>query len=637
MNCKVVCKHWLSVLMTDVYFKKDRHLYLNHCVLEENRAPLSLFAEAPYGYNMITIGSDVVLGTDNDECWDYFGDNINYLDLAPKSLIMSAKYVKMLSSMPLIKILRVHNDAPIHAGLFGRAMEQLAEQNVKLNLEEIRIECVNCNPIKNEYFDVIPKIIEVAPKLKKIHIESILERMVPELRKVMVDYPNIKVTINLVSHSNHCLWLNEQGPLNLDGIQLEHLEFSDENSKPETVEKYLDKYPTIKGISLTCKAWPTVPIQDKVTKLDLSLRVNKDYSNVENFPKLTDLTFSSIYICVELHSPICHLEVSKLTIKTAGRFNCEQCLKAMMLSFPNITELSVEYDCIEKETLAMVLQLLSLYKNLKKFAMNGTDLRNNQLKSALDQQPEFLTLPILDLKAEISEVSILRCKNCRFDCYKPLFPLQITDEVARALCHKFVRVKYLSLKITNMDEGIASTIRTILIEIAVLKHVHFDFNFCEDEQELDAILDAFVECGQNLKTIALPFVKLDKEKVEQIFQKMPELHSISLKQMVVTRVENGQVHVKKCTEKPQSRGCSVAQPPPRRNNDDFGGFGQRHHHRDFMEAIRNRRREHHRMHLQRVEPNALEIDVNNAANRIRLHNNRRREARIRVFRRYMER
>lgn len=406
MNCKVVCKHWLSVLMTDVYFKKDRHLYLNHCVLKENCAPVSLFAEAPYGYNMITIGSDVVFAMENDECWKYFGDYITYLDLAPKSPIMTAKYVKMLTWMPFVKTLRVHNDGPIYAGLFGRSMEVLAEQDVKLNLEELQIECVNCNPIKNEYFDVLPKIIDISPKLTKINIERIVEPLVPELQSVMEEFPHIKVNISLETHSDKCSWLNDRGPLNLDGVQLVNLDFSYEKCKPETLKLYLEKCPTIKGLSLACKTWPTEPIEDKVVKFSLHMPTVVDYSSIESFPKLKDLAFTEICKCMEMHQPICHLGVSKLKIAAARRFKCKACLKAMMLSFPKTDDLTIEYERIDKEILSLVLEILPSYEHLQTFVMTESNLNSTTLKTALESLPELEPLSIMDLKIEVEEVSV---------------------------------------------------------------------------------------------------------------------------------------------------------------------------------------------------------------------------------------
>lgn len=191
-----------------------------------------------------------------------------------------------------------------------------------------------------------------------------------------------------------------------------------------------------------------------------------------------------------------------------------------------------------------------------------------------------------------------------------------------------------------MEEGVASVIRTILTELPVLKHPKFKFSFCKDEQELEAITEAIIENGQNLKTIDLPFLKPEKEIGEQLLEKLPELHSVGLHQMVVTRVEKGQIHVKKCQEKTQNRGCRVAYPTPRHDEEDFGQrhhhgeFGQRHNHRDFLDAMRNRR---YRIQVQPIDLNAAgQIAAINESNRQYLRRYRQ-QARIRAFQRYIER
>lgn len=128
-----------------------------------------------------------------------------------------------------------------------------------------------------------------------------------------------------------------------------------------------------------------------------------------------------------------------------------------------------------------------------------------------------------------------------------------------------------------------------------MKHVQINFKSCVDIQELDAIQTAFIECGQHIKTISLPFVKLTKEVSQQIFLKMPELHLITLKETIVTRVEKDQVHVKKSLDKPKKHRCHVS--PPR---DEENNFNERQHiHRDFMET--NRQRRNIRMRIQQYE------------------------------------
>ncbi|XP_063695867.1 uncharacterized protein LOC134827217 [Culicoides brevitarsis] len=568
LTCKLVCKQWLQVLMTDVYFKKDRHLYLSHCVLDESCEPLTVFANAPYGYNHLSVGPNTVLVSDS---WDFFGDQIQFLDISGVPLIKSTKYVKILTTMPHIRVLRVHNDGPLNAGLFGRAMELLQEQEVKLNLEELQIECVNCNPIKNEYFDVLPKICKISPKLKKITIESILERMVPELQNVLDEFPNIKVAINLVTHSDTCVWGNERGPLDMDGLELEGVEFSYEKSAPEILEKYVEEHETLKNISLSCEAWPIEPVQRKVQQLDLNLKHVRDYKDVENFPKLKALTFKAVHGCIEQHSPICHLKVAKFTVKADVRYICVKCLKAMMLSFPNIEEFELIYDCISKDCLAMVLEMLALYKGLKKVNLNCGTLQNSEMKNALARLPEHQTLGITELSFESS---------------------RLHEDVLRSFIRKFPRLQNLSMKMTGWEIDFTMTLRVVLSESPHLRHFLYDFPSINEEKDLSYIQETLIECGQHLKTVTLPAAKFPQASSEQILRSIPALHSLTMKETNVTRAENGQFLTKKL-KTPHSGLCRVAHPYQRPHHEDNvvgrNNNNNAHEHRNYMEARRRAR------------------------------------------------
>lgn len=585
LNCKLVCKHWLSVLMTDVYFKKDRHLYLSNCVLDETVAPLSVFENAPYSYNMITIGANVFLGADK---WEYFGDNISFLDLTGVPLITATKYVKILTYLPSVRILRVHNDGPIYAGLFGRAMEQLLEQETKLNLEELRIACVNCNPIKHEYFDVLQKIVNVSPKLKKIHIESILERMVSELQTVVEGFPDIKVTINLMTHSETCVWGNERGPIDMKTLELEGVEFSFEKSESTILEKYVETHATVKYISLSTETWPIEAIQDKVVQLDLSLKIIRDYSSIANFPLLENLTFKNVSGCVNVHSPVIHLKVKKLAIKAEVRSVCCDCLQAMMLSFMNLQELTVDHDSMTSNMVLVIFKMLPLYKDLKKFTLNGGTLSNGELQSAFDRLPQHQALPLItDFTFESS---------------------QLHEHILRTLCRKFLNARKFSMTVNGWDMNIIKTLRVVLDEMALLKHFKLicPQNLTVDDADKSLLQKALIESGKNLKTMSIPALALTQEMAEEIFQCNPELHSLTLKENIVTRIDNGQVHMKQLRT-PHSGLCRVAHPYQRphqeernHNNNDDDDDNNHDHHRNFF-----LHRRHNRRHARRMD-DALE-------------------------------
>lgn len=399
LACKEVCKQWLMVLMTDIYFKGDRHLYLNHCVLEEGRPPWSIFTNSPYGYNMLTIGSDVALV--NDNCWSIFGDKIIFLDIARNSFISTNRYIKLLTLMPHIKVLRVHNDRPIHAGLFGRAMDLLALQETTLELEELRVACVNCNPMRSEYFDIFPRLIKIAPNLKKIHIETMNERMIPELQKSVNECPTVHISVNLIFQ----YWSNIN-QLDLNGINVEQIDVTYENGL-EHLPDLMKNNESIKSVvyNSSNNGFPTDDIIPKITILKSSGWTQKRIGEMELFVNLTDLSICGLTHCLEFHEPTPHLGVRKLLINTRYRLDCQDCFKSILLSFPNVVELNLDMELLSAETFSIIFEILKSKKQLKKLAIKQTYSANPSLQEIFHLLPNHFTLDIDDLSYEISAVS----------------------------------------------------------------------------------------------------------------------------------------------------------------------------------------------------------------------------------------
>lgn len=401
--CKEVCKQWLMVLMTDTYFREDRHLFLNHCVLEEGSPPWSIFENSPYGYNMLTLGSDVTLA--NDDCWSIFGDKITFLDIARNSFISTNRYIKLLTLMPYIRILRVHNDRAIHAGLFGRAMDLLAVQGTTLNLEELRVACVNCNPMKNEYFDIFPRLLKIAPHLKKIHIETMSERMIPELQKIVKACPKVYITVNLMFQFQYWASIVE---LDLTGINVEQVEIS-YDSGLEYLQELINKNDSIKSVVFNGhgNGFPTDEIRPRVSKLKAEAWTQKRIGELELFVNLTDLSICGLTHCLQLHEPLRHLGVWKLFISTRYRLDCPECFKAILISFPNVVELTLDMDIMSAESFSMILEILKSKKNLKKLSIKQTYYGNPSLQDIFHQLPANFTLEIDELSYEISAVSYI--------------------------------------------------------------------------------------------------------------------------------------------------------------------------------------------------------------------------------------
>lgn len=77
-ECKLVCRFWFDVLMTDYQFKEDRHLFFANCLFDKNVAPVSVFMKSKYKYETACIlrvkETKLVIKDDiSDEFWHKIG------------------------------------------------------------------------------------------------------------------------------------------------------------------------------------------------------------------------------------------------------------------------------------------------------------------------------------------------------------------------------------------------------------------------------------------------------------------------------------------------------------------------------------------------------------------------------------
>lgn len=116
INCKLVCKVWQEILMTDHSFRSNRMLKLNNCVLHPKLQPLSIFKNAVFQYDNLSIGPAITFTPQCDTIWSTHFSNVKELliNLKPKDGPLPRsfnvkRFAALCSSMRQLRYLTVVN------------------------------------------------------------------------------------------------------------------------------------------------------------------------------------------------------------------------------------------------------------------------------------------------------------------------------------------------------------------------------------------------------------------------------------------------------------------------------------------------------------------------------------------------
>uniref|UniRef100_A0A336KP08 CSON013136 protein n=1 Tax=Culicoides sonorensis TaxID=179676 RepID=A0A336KP08_CULSO len=105
----LVCRKWLNLLRTSPKFKKDRKLYFNDCLLNDQSYPANIFISSDVQYNSIKFGINCILTEACDELNEKF-KNISALDISlAQGYKMTKELARMMSFMRNLKVLTVEN------------------------------------------------------------------------------------------------------------------------------------------------------------------------------------------------------------------------------------------------------------------------------------------------------------------------------------------------------------------------------------------------------------------------------------------------------------------------------------------------------------------------------------------------
>lgn len=350
LKCKEVCLRWYTLLMTRRIFRLDRHIYLNKCAIEPGLPPMSIFMQASYPYDILTLanGCHSIPFTRNLketlDFWRHLGQSIT--DIRFDSSIDPEMY-GILYEMPQIKVLRFKNSLDrVTVGIICMYLTQFKPLLPNLKML-IATSCViGPSKLTLKQAAALRKIFPENIKIKVVGTGAVggmqVEEILPVLQSVQANMMIVQVDEgpNDISKS---LLATETLP-----FQCMKLIYPKASAEPsfDFLKAFLAKHPNVNSVYLECMY---VSIPSTLTQIT-GIKITKD--NLKNplrsmkvLEPLVNLKSIEIYFpedenCIFGHETVnlpklCVLSIVGMNLK------CMDCVTALTSSFPYLSKFEV--------------------------------------------------------------------------------------------------------------------------------------------------------------------------------------------------------------------------------------------------------------------------------------------------------
>ncbi|XP_063701191.1 uncharacterized protein LOC134831401 [Culicoides brevitarsis] len=509
LTCKEVCKRWCELLMTRAIFRADRHIYLNKCLIEPHRPPMSVFLNAKYRYQIVTLDNgNIYLPFVNDfdstiEFWKYLGESVTEMHIYNN--IRPALY-RMFFEMPNLKLVSFDGH------LTTLTEDLLMEEDEGDGPMFPSLERIICK--KALYGDAMSN--------DRKKIES-LRSLLPENAKIVID----KVEVNGTNFEE--LWKTEKVEANdlriFEGnegviekliscetlpVKCTKLIYRDEtNPSLSDLNKFLTKHLNITQIKIASR-FVQFPFT-QITHLTISkdgdepLRSFKVFQPLVNLERLS-IKFRDQVNCLYGHEPIELPKLKKLSLIQTN-LHCSNCMKAIASSFPSM-EIFHAYINIE-DCVSLLGEMFKNWRNLKemrvvcqyKIQNFGEAFRNF---SDDEQQLNFRLL-------ELSSTGQTKLTGADMLKMSKIFPYLHTMAID------------MDESVTNLDD-VVKGIFPAFKDMTSLQ-IRGRRNWVPIKEETAKAVVAHIEMhGHSLRAIDLPLMRIDLANVvPQLYRKLPNL------------------------------------------------------------------------------------------------------------------
>lgn len=345
LKCKEVCERWYEILMERAKFRGDRHIYLRKCMIKANQPPMSVFMQAKYLYDILSIQTGVKF--DNLDDLIQFG---RYLGLKVTEVVLNrfhhknCKVYMIVGEMPLVKSLTLKN---MKVNKVTAALELIHSQEPTFRLHFLeKLTIRNKVLVQSEQ---MPSFAKAVKDFFRNKAEIIINRVnlkqgiaVDKLLPIMKLAKIHELSIDASERTNAEMeMLFEADNLYFECLQFIYYSQSEQSPYPY-LQAFLDKNKHLKDITLSCCYSPPTMAFPKITKLHLELTGSR--KSLKPLDLLVNLQSLSITSGIPQECGIIHEPVNLLNLQTFSAYVpwfCEECLETLYKSFKNIKDTTI--------------------------------------------------------------------------------------------------------------------------------------------------------------------------------------------------------------------------------------------------------------------------------------------------------
>ncbi|XP_063698025.1 uncharacterized protein LOC134828964 [Culicoides brevitarsis] len=398
-KCRLVSRHWLSVLNTSRKFNDDL-LYLHDCRLDKvEEHPFSTLMKSSRPFYSLKIGRiSISSNFCSDQLWEKLSTTVISLDLTELKFVSHEKCKNIDREKSFYVFEKFHKLKTLKISL---NMDQKSWEEMILYLKQQKF-ATKSDEIQDFFITdlsgdalLFEKFLQVMPSIKNFHILSLSGfKDMPILLQMHGNaIKHVGPNVIVIYHGSGNRVAEEESLKELTDLQELQLLTLDcgwrvDDYNAASINNFLNRQKSLENVTLECYGDIPCDIWSNVTKL--TVRFDDTITSLAKLAPLVNLKsldfcisesyrdaeYREIHPCFFGHEIISNPKLTQLAIKTGPRKyiymtrdkpgkSCAECWRTMLESFPNLEALKFCHNKYLKDVVPLILDL----KNLKKLIL----------------------------------------------------------------------------------------------------------------------------------------------------------------------------------------------------------------------------------------------------------------------------